>query len=162
MQRKGDALLEVRIGLPAIDHERVRLFNMHRDMRGLSRNDTAINELDYAEFLTNTCCDTWELSYWHAGQLIAIAIADAGAHAISAVYCYYDPAFRLLSLGTYSVLRHVQLCRDTSRQYLYLGFYIAESPHMSYKARFQPHQRLINGHWTDCSTVGEASRLPQP
>ena len=76
---------------------------------------------------------------------MAVAIADAGRDAISAVYCYYDPAFRLLSLGTYSVLRLVALCRDTNRRYLYLGFYIAESPHMSYKSRFRPNQRLIDG-----------------
>lgn len=151
MQRRGDSLLEVRIAPPVIDAERVRLFNEHRDLRGLANNDTPLDENSYADFLTDSCCDTQELSYWHNNQLVAIAIADLGANSISAVYCFYDPTFRLLSLGTYSVLRQVELCRATARQYLYLGFYIAESPHMSYKARFQPHQRLIEGHWT---TVG--------
>jgi arginine-tRNA-protein transferase len=150
MQRKGDALLEVRIGEPVIDRQRVRLFNLHRDGRGLSRGEATLDECEYAEFLTDTCCDTLELSYWDQGQLVAVAIADAGKNAINAVYCYYDPNFRLLSLGTYSVLREIELCRSTSRQFLYLGFYIAQSPHMVYKARFQPHQRLINGHWCEC------------
>jgi arginyl-tRNA--protein-N-Asp/Glu arginylyltransferase len=148
MQRKGDALLEVRIASPVIDDQRVKLFNLHRDVRGLAQQDRPIDDIDYANFLTDTCVETQELTYWHAGQLVAVAIADMGARSISAVYCYYDPTFRLLSLGTYSVLRQVELCRATSRQYLYLGFYIAESPHMSYKARFLPHQRLINGDWT--------------
>lgn len=151
MQRRGDSLLEVRIEPPVIDAERVRLFNLHRDLRGLANNDYPLDENSYADFLTDSCCDTQELSYWHADQLVAVAIADMGANTISAVYCYYDPAFRLLSLGTYSVLRQVELCHATNRQYLYLGFYIAESPHMSYKSHFQPHQRLIQGQWT---TVG--------
>jgi len=149
MQRRGDSLLEVRIGPPVVDDERIRLFNLHRDTRGLAQQDAAIDDLDYANFLTDSCCETQELTYWHDGKLVAVAIADLGAVAISAVYCYYDPTFRLLSLGTYSVLRHVELCRATSRQYLYLGFYIAESPHMSYKARFHPHERLINDRWTE-------------
>jgi arginyl-tRNA--protein-N-Asp/Glu arginylyltransferase len=147
MQRRGDELLTVNIGLPIVDAQHVRLFNLHRDSRGLSHGDAPLDEQSYADFLTETCCDTLELSYWHAGQLVAVAIADAGRDAISAVYCYYDPAFRLLSLGTYSVLRQIALCRDTNRRYLYLGFYIAESSHMSYKSRFRPNERLIEGKW---------------
>jgi arginyl-tRNA--protein-N-Asp/Glu arginylyltransferase len=149
MQRKGDQLLTVRVDAPLADRNRVRLFNLHRDGRGLTTDDEAINEDSYAGFLTQTCCDTLELSYWREDRLVAVAIADAGRTSLSAVYCYYDPAFRALSLGTYSVLRQVELCRATERRYLYLGFYIAESPHMSYKARFRPHQRLIDGQWVD-------------
>jgi arginine-tRNA-protein transferase len=147
MQRKGDQLLTVRIGEPIVDRDRVRLFNLHRDGRDLGSGDDAIDEDSYAGFLTETCCDTIEITYWHEDRLVAVAIADAGQEALSAVYCFYDPEFRLLSLGTYSVLRHVELCRKTQRRYLYLGFFIAESPHMSYKARFRPHERLVEGKW---------------
>lgn len=149
MQRRGDALLETRIGPAVVDDERVRLFNLHRDTRGLALDDSSIDETAYADFLTDTCCDTVEFSYWHQDRLVAAAIADTGDRAVSAVYCYYDPTFKLLSLGTYSVLRHVEFCRSTNRPYLYLGFFIAQSPHMSYKARFRPHERLINGLWTE-------------
>ena len=148
-QRRGDAILTVKIGPPIIDHQRVRLFNLHRDGRGLGNDDSPLDEQAYAEFLTDTCCETLELSYWHEDRLVAVAIADAGHNSLSAVYCFYDPSFKLLSLGTYSILHEVQFCRATDRRYLYLGFFITESPHMSYKARFTPHQRLIDGQWTD-------------
>ena len=147
--RRGDEHLTVKIGPPIVDQTRVDLFNLHRDTRRLSNGDAALDKHSYADFLTETCCDTLELSYYHAGRLVSVAIADAGRDSLSAVYCYYDPAFRLLSLGTYSILRHIALCRATARRYLYLGFYIADSPHMSYKARFRPHQRLIESHWTE-------------
>jgi arginine-tRNA-protein transferase len=149
MQRRGDALLSVKIGPPVVDHHRVRLFNLHRDGRGLSSGDSPLDQQSYSEFLTDTCCETLELSYWHDGRLVAVAIADAGRDSVSAVYCFYDPTFRLLSLGTYSVLREVEFCRATRRRYLYLGFFIAESPHMSYKSGFRPHQRLMDGKWVD-------------
>jgi arginine-tRNA-protein transferase len=149
MKRRGDQELTVKVGPPVVDRQRVRLFNAHRDQRGLASGDLPIDEDSYAEFLADTCCETLELSYWHAGRLVAVAIADAGKLALSAVYCFYEPAFRLLSLGTYSVLREVELCRTSGRRHLYLGFFIAESPHMSYKANFRPHQRLIAGRWLD-------------
>jgi leucyl-tRNA---protein transferase len=149
MQRRGEQYLAVRVGPPIVDGQRVGLFNLHRDGRSLAGGDGPLDEQSYAEFLTDSCCETLELSYWHNDQLVAVAIADAGRDSLSAVYCFYDPAFRLLSLGTYSVLRQVALCCATGRRYLYLGFFIAESPHMSYKARFRPHQRLISGEWID-------------
>jgi len=149
MRRRGDALLTVQIGAATVDRQRVRLFNLHRDDRGLGNDDWPLDEQGYAEFLTDTCCETLELSYWHDNRLVAVAIADAGQDSLSAVYCFYDPAFKLLSLGTYSVLRQTEFCRATQRRYLYLGFFIAESPHMSYKAHFRPHQRLISGQWRD-------------
>jgi arginine-tRNA-protein transferase len=149
MQRRGDQLLAVEIGRPVVDWDRLRLFNLHRDIRGLASGDLPLDEQSYAEFLTDTCCETLELSYWHHNRLVAIAIADAGRDSLSAVYCFYDPSFRLLSLGTYSVLRQIALCRATKRRYLYLGFFIADSPHMSYKDWFRPHQRLVEGKWID-------------
>jgi arginyl-tRNA--protein-N-Asp/Glu arginylyltransferase len=149
MQRRGERHLTVRIGPPVVDEQRVRLFNLHRDARGLDGGDAPVDQQSYAEFLTDSCCQTLELSYWRYQRLVAVAIADAGRQSLSAVYCYYDPNVRLLSLGTYSILREVELCRASGRRYLYLGFYIAQSPRMSYKARFRPHQRLIAGRWTD-------------
>ncbi len=147
--RRGDDLLTVQIGDPVVDDQRVALFNLHRRVRGLDRDNDPIDPASYAEFLVQTCCRTLELSYWHAGRLVGMAIADAGAASLSAVYCFYDPHFRGASLGTYSVLRQVELCRETGRRYLYLGFYVAQSPHMSYKASFHPHQRRIGGQWRD-------------
>ena len=149
IKRQGDELLAVRVGPPAVDRQRVRLFNLHRDVRRLASGDAPIDEASYAEFLTETCCQTIELSYWHEGRLVAIAIADAGKLSLSAVYCFYDPSFGRLSLGTYSVLRLIELCQASGRRHLYLGFFIAESPHMSYKANFRPNQRLIDGRWVD-------------
>lgn len=148
-KRRGDALLEVRLGQPTIDRRRVELYNKHRALRGLTQDDGPIDAESYGEFLVQSCCETWELSYWHERTLVAVAIVDVGRQSLSAVYCCYDPEFTRVSLGTYSVLREVDLCRETGRQYLYLGFYIAQSPHMAYKARFHPHQRLIAGQWRE-------------
>jgi arginine-tRNA-protein transferase len=147
--RRGDALLRVRIDEPIVEERRIALFNLHRELRKLAGGEGPIDAESYAEFLTQSCTSTIELSYWHAGRLVGVAIADLGRTSLSAVYCYYDPRFKLLSLGTYSILRQAAFCRDSRRQYMYLGFYISESPHMSYKALYRPHQRRIDGAWVD-------------
>ena len=146
--RKGNDLLTVQIDHPVVDEGRVILFNMHqRDRRLKESDEDLIDEDSYRQFLTSSCCRTLEFAYYHGDELVAVAIADSGQESLSAVYCFYNPNFRGVSLGTYSVLRQAEYCRQSGRRYLYLGFYIAESPHMAYKVRFHPHQRLIGGEW---------------
>jgi len=145
--RRAAEALETRVSEPEIDDERIRLFNLHRELRDLEHGDEPIDYAGYEDFLTSTCCDTIELSYWHEDRLAGVAITDVGRKSLSAVYCYFDPSIAGLSIGTFSVLRQAELCRESRRQYLYLGFYVAGSRHMRYKATFHPHERLVQGEW---------------
>lgn len=146
---RGDERLTVELGEPIADQERVTLYNRHKALRGLSAGQGEVDVRSYREFLAMTCCDTVEIRYRLQGELVGIAIADRSSEALSAVYCYYDPTHEQLSLGTYSILKQLELCRVWGLRYLYLGLYIAESLHMRYKARFLPHQRLLEGTWCE-------------
>lgn len=147
--RKGNELLTFSVGEPQVDRERVQLYNRHKNLRGLAQPDQPAheNEESYSAFLVDTCCETLELTYRHADRLIAVAIVDRGSDSLSAVYTYFEPSFRGVSLGAYSILRQVELCREWNLGRLYLGYYVAECIHMSYKSLYCPHERLIGGVW---------------
>ena len=81
------------------------------------------------------------------GRLVGVAIVDRAADALSAVYCFYDPDRGALSLGTYSILKQIALCRSWGLRYLYLGLYVGDCNAMRYKARYMPHERLVAGVW---------------
>lgn len=146
---RGDRELTMELGEPVADQERVALYNKHKALRGLSAGQGEVDVRSYREFLAMTCCDTLELRYRLAGKLVGVAIADRSSEALSAVYCYYDPTHERLGLGTYSILKQLELCETWGLRYLYLGLYIAESLNMRYKARFLPHQRLLDGVWKE-------------
>jgi len=145
--RRGDALLTTTVGPPSHSSEKVALYNRHKIERGLLTSDGLIDNDGYEQFLVDTCADTIELTYRHHGTLIGVAIADRAADALSAVYCCYDPSYARFSPGVYSILKQLELCRTWHLPYLYLGLYVAGCDAMAYKARYLPHERLIDGAW---------------
>ena len=131
---------------PAVDVERVRLFNRHRQVRRLSRYGDA-TQGDYHEFLVATRVPTSELAFYYEGNLIGASIVDCGADSLNAVYTYFDPEFSRYSLGTLAVLLQIRRAIETCRRYVYLGLYVEENSHLNYKRRFRPQQRLLKGDW---------------
>lgn len=145
--QRGQARFRMEIGIPQVSDQRIELFNRHKSERGLNHDERATDAWDYEQFLVETCCDTREITYYLEDRLVMVAIVDCGAQAVSAVYTYFDPDISALSPGVYSVLNELQYCRDTRRRYLYLGYYVAGSEHMVYKAQYRPHERRIAGVW---------------
>jgi len=144
---RGDRELQILVGAPQLDHHRVELYNAHKSGRGLADGQTPIDLEGYEDFLVNSCCESFELQYRVGDTLVGVAITDRGHRSLSAVYCYYDPSYSRLSIGTYSILKQLELCRRLGLDYLYLGLYIEESARMRYKATFRPHERLLGGRW---------------
>jgi arginyl-tRNA--protein-N-Asp/Glu arginylyltransferase len=145
--RRGDARLQVELGEPVVSEAKVALYNAHKLERGLLIGDGLIDATGYEQFLVESCADTFELRYRLDGRLVGVAIADRASDALSAVYCFYDPALTALSLGTYSILKQMALCRAWGLRYLYLGLYVGGCGAMRYKASYLPHERLVAGQW---------------
>jgi len=160
--RQGDAALRVSIGPPVVDGERVALYDKHRFGRGLAKADTRpMDSQSYQRFLVDRFCDAFEVRYRMDGELVGVAVTDRGEDSLSAVYCFYDPDVSAVGIGTYSILKQVQIAQERRHRYLYLGLYIEDCPPMAYKARFLPHERRIHGRWRRFDK-SNASAVRQP
>lgn len=145
--RRGEALLTPHIGPPSATDEKVELYNRHKLERGLAVGDDLLDLGSYREFLVESCSDTIEIEYRLGDRLVAVALSDRATDGLSAVYAYFDPDHASLSLGTYSIMKQLAICREWGLRYLYLGLYVEGSPPMEYKVRYRPHERLVDGAW---------------
>ena len=133
------------VGPPTISAEHLDIFNRyHADMhrrRGWRYERTT--SLDYANsFLTGRFTFAHEFRYFRQGRLCGVGLVDITPHAASSVYFYHDPAWRPAGPGVYSLLAELAYAEQQQLDYLYLGYWIAECPSMSYKSRFGPHELL--------------------
>jgi arginine-tRNA-protein transferase len=139
----------IEIGPATYTEEKLALFNRHKQRRGLvaADDDGEMTALGYSSWLVQTCTLTVEMRYFHDDVLVGVGLVDLGRESASSVYFYFDPDRSDLSPGVFSVLSEIDLCRRTGRRWLYLGLYVEDCRHLSYKARYRPHERLVDGDW---------------
>ena len=82
-----------------------------------------------------------------AGPVLAAALIDVLSDGVSMVYSFYASEEDERSLGTFMILDQIERTRKRGLPYLYLGYFIEESPKMAYKARFLPQERLSIDGW---------------
>jgi leucyl-tRNA---protein transferase len=82
------------------------------------------------------------------GLLKMVCVLDILSDGVSAVYTFFEPEPGT-SMGTYAVLWQIEQTRKLKLSNLYLGYWIAESDKMAYKAQFKPHELLRNGVWAE-------------
>lgn len=145
--RRRNADLSVQVGWPRQTAEKEALYRRyleHQHPGGEQPSDPD----GLREFLYESCVETIEVEYREpSGRLLAVSILDQQPRSLSGVYHYFEPEARRRGLGTYSILRELELGRELGATYYYLGFWIPGARTMEYKARFLPHEIWSPAGW---------------
>src|SRR5580692_1498742 len=132
--------------------EQYQLFTAYQRSRHRDSEMAAMTYADYRSMVEETPLRTVIAEFRDAdGTLAAASLLDRLDDGVSAVYSFYDPTLEKRSLGTWSILWLVEECRRQGLPYVYLGYWIGESPKMAYKARFPAIERLSAVGWEPLS-----------
>jgi arginyl-tRNA--protein-N-Asp/Glu arginylyltransferase len=101
----------------------------------------------YQHFLLHSNVATQLYEFREQGVLRMVSLVDRLVDGLSSVYTFFEPDVPGASYGTYNILWQIETCRSQGLPYLYLGYWIAESKKMAYKATFRPIEGLSDGVW---------------
>ena len=101
----------------------------------------------YQHFLLHSNVATDLFEFRQGGVLRMVSLVDQLVDGLSSVYTFYEPGVVGASFGTFNVLWQIERCRELGLPFLYLGYWIAESRKMAYKATFRPIEGLVGGRW---------------
>lgn len=147
--RRNEDLVVTRVAADYYE-EHFALYRRYQGVRHCGGSMDNDDPVQYRQFLltSQTEIAVYEIRDT-AKKLMAVAVSDVLDDGLSAVYSFFDPKATWRGLGTYIILWQLNTLLQTRLEHLYLGYWIAECPKMSYKTRFQPIEVYINGHWQD-------------
>ena len=160
--------LSVRLADPQVTSEHFDLFKLYVKSRHYGGGMSDMSGVEFSQMVEQSQVETRLVEYrlpttgnGAPGRLIAASLTDVVADGLSMIYSYYDPGEAARSLGTQMVLEHLARGHTLGLPYVYLGYWVAASPKMAYKARFLPQERLIGQVWRRFDQNGEQPQCAQ-
>ncbi len=133
----------------AFDAEHYALYLRYQQRRHPGGGMDQDSREQYQHFLLHSNVATDLIEFREGAVLRMISLVDRLPDGLSSVYTFFDPTVQGASYGTYSILWQIQRCLVLGLPHLYLGYWIAASPKMSYKANFRPIEGLFDSGWAE-------------
>jgi arginine-tRNA-protein transferase len=145
--------LEVKIGHLEFFQEHYDLYMSYQHDRHLHGGMDGDDQDQYKQFLLQSKVNSRMIEFRDGpdseepGKLRIVSIIDIVQSGLSSVYTFFDTSVPSASYGTFTIMWQIEQTKKLQLPYLYLGYYIEESPKMSYKAQFEPLEMLVNDVW---------------
>ena len=140
--------LAVRVAEPRATIEHYRIFTRYQRLRHTDSDMASMTFGDFRAMIEDSPVMSRLVELRGAdGALLGACLVDVLDDGLSAVYSFFDPDQGRRSLGTFLVVALVDEGRRLALPHVYLGYWIAESPKMAYKARFHPLEGLGPEGW---------------
>lgn len=167
LRRHAD--LEISACQPWATEEQYGLLRRYLSARHPGGGMSQMDDMDYADMVETTPVDTSVVEYrepgvdGRPGRLVGACLTDRQLDGLSMIYSFFEPDDDTRpGLGTFIILDHILRAAQAELPYVYLGYWIAGSPRMEYKTRFQPLERLGPDGWSRLAPDAAHERVYPP
>ena len=130
---------------PIATREQFDLFNKYQRVRHYDSDMATMNFSEFRSMIEDTPVKTYIYEFRdYNNNLIAASLTDKVNDGLSGIYKFFNPEREKDSLGTWMIDWHIEETRRLNLKYVYLGYWIKESPKMAYKSKFTGLEKLIN------------------
>ncbi len=145
---RANAMIETHDVPARATAEQFQLFQRYQQSRHSDGDMATMSFYDFRAMVEDTPIETLITEFRDAsGRLVGGCLTDRLGDGFSAVYSFFAPEYERQSLGTWAILWLIERARREGLPYVYLGYWVAESRKMAYKARFRPCEILVGGIW---------------
>ena len=141
--------LDIRIAEPQFRQDHFDLFLRYQELRHPGSSMGSPNPEKYMRFLVGRQIKTKFVDIRVQERLLGVAVIDLLPDGLSAVYTFFEPELQARGLGVFAVLWEIEYTRQLGLPWLYLGYWIKESPKMAYKMNYRPLEYYQNGRWSE-------------
>ena len=145
---KQNSDLECRVEKTEFTKTSYTLFEKYIEARHKDGDMYPATEDQFKSFLLSPWGNTHSVNFYLEGALISSAVTDIQLRSISAIYTFFEPDQSDRSLGTFSILKQIELASSLNLKHVYLGYWINESDKMDYKKNYRPNEQLVDGYWS--------------
>jgi arginine-tRNA-protein transferase len=139
---------------PWATEEQYELFRRYLEARHSDGGMADMDVFEFAAMIEETTVRSRIVEYFLPSEtdkgerdLVAACLTDVLQDGLSLVYSFFDPDMSKRSLGSYLILDHIRIAKEAGLPYVYLGYWVPNSPKMHYKSGFSGLEIFYRGAW---------------
>lgn len=144
---KQNSDLSIQLVNASFNQEHFDLYLKYQKFRHKGGSMENFDAAAYKDFICTSVAKCQFIETRLGDKLLAIAVTDTFEKSFSAVYTFFDPEYTKRSLGSYSILKQIEVAKKQNKDYLYMGYYIKKCQKMSYKCNFKPIEMYLDNTW---------------
>ncbi len=136
------------------------LFSAYLESRHADGGMAGMEVEEFAAMIEESPVNSQLVEYTLEDELVAVCLTDSLSDGLSMVYSFFKPELARNSIGTYIILDHIRISQKVGMPFVYLGYWVQNSPKMDYKSKFQPLETFQAGQWKPIDFNSSSEIMP--
>ena len=145
--------VDIVLNVPSYSDEKYEIYRRYMAYQH-PNSPQSVEREQFVRSFYNRLPSSAEIEYRLGSRIVGVTFADIiPCEALSSVYHFFDPDYAHRSIGVFSVVAEILMCRMYEIPWYYIGYWIPGCRKMEYKSQYRPCEFFVDGQWVDGDSV---------